>query len=183
MCKGKHHKSKKHSSVFFNGSLNHSEDEKADTSLFGWVQNGGYLASDSSDFWLIYQAVGSAARLWAREIFCHSHPLYNVCLFSEALCLVTCTVGLNGTPHSSVLTSAFGSGFVTSLVQQFAPNSVCCWEFAQPAVHYASNSRNALSPIIPLYQAEEEINVNVTQLPISSVMYLAMSAITHLYHI
>lgn len=29
MCKGKHHKSQKHSSVFSNGSLNHSEGEKS----------------------------------------------------------------------------------------------------------------------------------------------------------
>lgn len=34
MCKEKNHKSKKHSSVFSNGSLNHSEDEKADTFPF-----------------------------------------------------------------------------------------------------------------------------------------------------
>lgn len=81
MCKEKHHKSQKHSSVFSNGSLNHSEDEKAaDTSLFGWVQNRSYLALDSSDFWLIYQAASSAPRLWVREIFSCSQPLYNVCL-------------------------------------------------------------------------------------------------------
>lgn len=60
MCEERHHKSQKHSSVFSNGSLNHSEDEKADTSLCGRVQNGSYLALDSSDFWLIYQAVSSA---------------------------------------------------------------------------------------------------------------------------
>ncbi len=58
MCKEKHHKSQKHSSVFSNGSLNRSEDEKADKSLFGRAQNGSYLTLDSSDFWLIYQAVG-----------------------------------------------------------------------------------------------------------------------------
>lgn len=92
MCKEKHRKSQKQSSVFSNGSLNHSEDEKADTSLFGRVQNGSYLALDSSDFRLIYQAASSALRLWAREIFNCSQPLYNVCLLSEALCLVTCTV-------------------------------------------------------------------------------------------
>lgn len=34
MCKEKNHKSKKHSSVFSNDSLNHSEDEKADTFPF-----------------------------------------------------------------------------------------------------------------------------------------------------
>lgn len=78
MCKEKHHKSPKHSSVFSNGSLNHSADEKADTSLFGRVQNGSYLASDSSDFWLIYQAATSAARLWGKGDI---QPLYNVCLF------------------------------------------------------------------------------------------------------
>lgn len=89
--KEKHHKSQKHSSVFFNGSLYHSEDEKADTSL-SRVQKRRYLALDSSDFWLIYQAVSSAPRLQAREIFSCSHSLYNVCFSSKALCLVTCTV-------------------------------------------------------------------------------------------
>lgn len=91
MCKEKHHKSQKHSSVFSSGSLNHSEDEKADTSLFGRVQNGSYLALDSSDFWLIYQAASSAPRLWAREIFNCPQPLYNVFL-SQKPCLVTCTL-------------------------------------------------------------------------------------------
>ena len=56
MCKEKHHKSQRHSSIFFDGSPNHSVGEKADTSLFDWVQIGSYLAMDSSDFWLIYQA-------------------------------------------------------------------------------------------------------------------------------
>lgn len=91
MCEAKNHKSQKHSSVFSTGSLNHSEDEKADTSLFGWTQNGSYLALDSSDFWLIYQAVSSAPRLWAREIFSFSATVQYV-LFLRSPMFGTCTV-------------------------------------------------------------------------------------------
>lgn len=69
MCRGKHHKSQRHSSIFFDGSPNHSVGEKADTSLFDWAQIGSYLAMDSSGFWLIYQAQSSAQRLQRWKIF------------------------------------------------------------------------------------------------------------------
>lgn len=85
MCKGKHHKSQKHSSVLSNGSLNHSEDEKADTSPFGRVQNESYLALDSSDFWLIFQAASS--ELWdcgqGEYLTVLSHR--TMCAFSQKL--------------------------------------------------------------------------------------------------
>ena len=61
MCREKaDHKSELHSSVFLGGSLNQSGDEKADTPLFGRLQNGSYLALDASDSRLIHQAVSSA---------------------------------------------------------------------------------------------------------------------------
>lgn len=82
MCKANHHKSLKRSSVFSNGSLNHSEDEKADTSPRLRVQNGSYLALDSSD------SSGSFIKLRVlllvcgqREIFSCSLPLHRVCFF------------------------------------------------------------------------------------------------------
>lgn len=50
MCKAKQHKSQKHSSVFSNGSLNHSEDEKADTSLFSGAE---WKLSGFRFFWLL----------------------------------------------------------------------------------------------------------------------------------
>lgn len=81
MCKEKNHKSKKHSSVFSNGSLNHSELTLSPSRL----QNGSYLALDSSDFCLIYQALSSALRLWPKEISSCSHSLYNLCFSSEAI--------------------------------------------------------------------------------------------------
>lgn len=88
MCKAKHHKSLKHSSVFSNGSLNQSEDEKADTSPRLRVQNGSYLALDSSD------SFGSFIKLRVllqdcgqREIFSCSLPVHNVCLFFGSFCV------------------------------------------------------------------------------------------------
>lgn len=50
MCKAKHHKSQKHSSVFPIGSVNHSEDEKADTSLFSGAE---WKLSGFRFFWLL----------------------------------------------------------------------------------------------------------------------------------
>lgn len=84
MCKGKHHKSQKHSSVFSNDSLNHSEDEKAaDTSLFGWVQNRSYLALDSSDFWLIYQAVSVQLKDCGQGRYSAALSLCVMCAFCQ----------------------------------------------------------------------------------------------------
>lgn len=73
MCKDKRHKSEKHSSVFQNGSLNQSADEKADTSLFGLVQNGSYLAVDSSDFGLIHHALFCCKTVAKRDTQLSSH--------------------------------------------------------------------------------------------------------------
>lgn len=89
MCKGKHHKSQKHSSVFSNGSLNHSEGEKSwHFSLWpGADRELSTVALDSSDFWLIFQASSCAPSLWETEIFNRSHPRYQVCPSSEALCV------------------------------------------------------------------------------------------------
>lgn len=88
MCAAKHHKSERHSSVFLPWQ---SE------SVRGWKswhlflhspplfplrqQNGSYLASDSSDFCLIYQALRCAAKLWATEIFHTYNTLFSSLFF------------------------------------------------------------------------------------------------------
>lgn len=94
MCKAKHHKSQRRSSVSSNGSLNHSEDEKADTSLFlgaEWKLSGfrffwlsAHLSSrefcsktaGKGDIWLLSVIVQSPPS-FRRPVFgCTQSPVY-----------------------------------------------------------------------------------------------------------
>ncbi|KAF0028512.1 hypothetical protein F2P81_019599 [Scophthalmus maximus] len=103
MCEERRHRSPTRSSVFSDGSPNHSEDEKADTSPFGRVPNGSYLAPDSSDFRLIYQA---ATFVSERERGIHSATERHVPLPSDGLRSVHVQTTLYAVQYK-LLTNAF----------------------------------------------------------------------------
>lgn len=117
MCEERRHRSPTRSSVFSDGSPNHSEDEKADTSPFGRVPNGSYLAPDSSDFRLIYQA---ATFVSERERGIHSATERHVPLPSDGLRSVHVQTTLYAVQYK-LLTNAFTRfrRWLTALLLQF----------------------------------------------------------------